>query len=243
MLEYVVIAVAPGAFWLWFFWRKDKYEKEPASCLMKTFFLGAGMVIPAALLEMVIIHGLGIIDQMLVGVIEETLKFLAVYLYIYKKPQFNEVMDGIVYGAAAALGFASLENLFYIYSYGASVMFGRAIISTLGHVLFASFWGYALGLRKSTGRNTIPLGLVLSMAAHGIFNTILMAHHWYINLLIVPLMVVLYKSMSGRIKRSLEQSPFREPAGPTDIMETLCSHCGRSVPPGSTFCPHCGERL
>ncbi|MGC1119975.1 MAG: PrsW family glutamic-type intramembrane protease [Candidatus Methanofastidiosia archaeon] len=242
MIEYVALAVAPGAFWLWFFWRKDKYEKEPASCLIKTFFLGAGMVIPAALLE-VVISGLGIVDQVMVGVIEETLKFLAVYLYMYKKSQFNEVTDGIIYGAAAALGFASLENLFYIYSYGASVMLGRAIISTLGHVLFASFWGYALGLKKSTGRNTIPIGLVLSMVAHGIFNTVLMAPHWYINLLIVPLMVVLYRSMSGRIRKSLDQSPFREPAGPVDIMETLCSHCGRSVPPGSRFCPHCGREL
>ncbi|MBU6997843.1 MAG: PrsW family intramembrane metalloprotease [Theionarchaea archaeon] len=243
MIEYVALAVAPGAFWLWFFWRKDRYEREPASCLIKSFFLGAGMVIPAALLEEIVIHEFGMVDEILVGVIEETLKFLAIYLYMYKKSQFNEVMDGIIYSAAAALGFASLENLFYIYSYGASVMLGRATISTLGHVLFASFWGYALGLKKSTGKNTIPIGLALSIIAHGIFNTILMAPNWYINVLVVPLMVVLYRSMSGKMRKSLEQSPFKESAGSVDLMEPLCSHCGRNVPPGSSFCPHCGERL
>ncbi|MBU7015360.1 MAG: PrsW family intramembrane metalloprotease [Theionarchaea archaeon] len=243
MIEYIALAVAPGVFWLWFFWRKDKYEKEPASCLIKTFFLGAGMVIPAALLEQVTIPGFDVIDEMMIGVIEEGLKFLAVYLYMYKKAQFNEVMDGIIYSAAAALGFASLENFLYIYSYGASVIVGRAIISTLGHVLFAGFWGYALGLKKSTGRNTIFVGLLLSMAAHGVFNTILTAPYWYVNLLIAPLMLILYRSMSRRIGKSLDQSPFRDSTGPPAITETLCNHCGRSTPPGSIFCPHCGEKL
>lgn len=240
MIDYLVLAAAPGIFWLWFFWRKDKYEKEPARYLVKTFFLGAGVVIPAALLESALATGEEFLDLMIVGVIEEAAKFLSVYLYMYRKSEFDEVMDGIIYSAAASLGFASLENLLYVFMYGPLVMVGRAILSTLGHVLFASFWGYALGAKKVEGRNAVPLGLILSMIAHGIFDVVLMADFWTVNLLVIPLMIVLYRSMSDRIRRSLETSPF---GGVSEGTVMKCSKCGVDLPAGSRFCPNCGREV
>jgi RsiW-degrading membrane proteinase PrsW (M82 family) len=234
MIEYLVLAVAPGIFWLWFFWRKDRYEKEPAGYLVKTFFLGALVVFPAALLEEVFTVQIFVVDMMIVGLVEEIAKFLAVFLYVYRKSEFNEVMDGIVYSAAASLGFASLENLFYILAYGPGVMVGRAILSTLGHVLFASFWGYSLGVKKITGKNTIGTGLLLAIVSHGIYDVIVMSRLWYVTLLVIPLMVILYKSTSGRIKQSLAQSPFKK--------GVRCSGCGAEIPAGSRFCPDCGKR-
>lgn len=235
MIKYLILAVAPGIFWLWFFWRKDKYEREPAGYLAKTFFLGAVVVIPAALLEEVFTSHFFVVDMMIVGLVEETAKFLAVFLYVYRKSEFNEVMDGTIYSAAASLGFASLENLFYILEYGPGVMVGRAVLSTLGHVLFASFWGYSLGLKKITGRNTIGAGLLLSIVAHGFYNVTVMSRHWYVTILVIPLMVILYMSMSGKIRQSLAMSPFKK--------GVKCSGCGAEIPAGSRFCPDCGKRV
>lgn len=245
MLGYLVLAVAPGVFWLWYFWRKDKYEREPARYLVATFFLGVVMVVPAALLEEILAIRILIADMMMVGIVEEAFKFLGVYLYVYRKSEFNEVMDGIIYSTAASLGFASLENFFYILEFGPVVMVGRAVISTLGHVLFAAFWGYALGVKKLTGKNVVPGGLVLAMVAHGIFDIIVMSDYWLIVLLVIPFMVILYKAMSGRIKKSLEMSPFKEVTSDSVVMseEVQCSRCGEQIPAGSRFCPHCGKKI
>ena len=61
-------------------------------------------------------------------------------------------MDGLVYAAAASLGFASLENLMYVLAFGPWVMVLRAPLSTLAHVIFGSFWGFPLG-RKNSGES------------------------------------------------------------------------------------------
>lgn len=207
MIQYALLAVAPGIFWMWFWWRKDKFEKEPARYLAITFFLGALVVIPAALLEMALHTGIWTVDEVMVGVIEEFGKFLAVYLFVFRKSEFNEVMDGIIYAAAAALGFASLENFLYILSYGAGVMVGRALLSTLGHVLFSAFWGYSLGLKKIEGKNSLFIGLALAAGAHIMYNMLLDSICGIV--FVIPLMFALYIITSRRVKYSLSVSPFK----------------------------------
>ena len=74
---------------------------------------------------------------------------------------------------AASLGFASLENLFYVLEYGPEVMIARAPLSTVGHLVFGSIWGYALGQYYiSDGRKkSLLLGsLAMAAAAHSLYN-------------------------------------------------------------------------
>ncbi|MBU7031563.1 MAG: PrsW family intramembrane metalloprotease [Theionarchaea archaeon] len=246
MIEYLILAFAPGIFWMWFFWRKDTYDREPLRLLLRTFILGAAVVVPVAGVEELFVFGEGIIAMMMVGIFEETAKFLPVVLYVYKRPEFDEVMDGIIYATAASLGFASLENLFYILSFGPSVMIGRAILSTLGHVLFSSFWGYSLGLKKITGKNTVLVGLIGASVAHGIYNIVLMAQFWFVNILAIPFMWVLYSSMTGKIKQSLKMSPFRRlrrQVTPSPARSLSCPSCGITIPHGAKFCPRCGSSV
>ena len=49
------------------------------------------------------------------GPVEEGLKLMVLYFFVYKMKDFNEPIDGIVYGVTASLGFATLENLYYVY--------------------------------------------------------------------------------------------------------------------------------
>ncbi len=186
LLIFPLIAFAPGVFWLWFFAKRHIYRPGPKRLLIQTFFLGMVSIIPAAILEAAFLDDLVLEDSanastvatsmlFVVGPVEEASKFLAVRLVAYRSLYFDEPMDGLVYAAAASLGFASLENLFYVFSFGAWVMIGRAPLSTVGHVIFGSFWGYALDRESQEGlrRSWLALAAGIGAAAifHGLFNT------------------------------------------------------------------------
>lgn len=114
----------------------------------------------------------------IVAVIEELAKFFVVFTVAYPNKAFNEPMDGIVYAAAAAVGFASFENVFYVLNKGPLVLLLRGPFSTLGHVLFSALWGAALGLSLNEPSRSrrfwmISGGLVLSILAHGVYNILI----------------------------------------------------------------------
>ncbi|MGH9800771.1 MAG: PrsW family glutamic-type intramembrane protease, partial [Blastocatellia bacterium] len=90
-----------------------------------TFLFGALVTIPALALNQIgklTLSGLLgeseisrlLLFVLIVGPVEEGLKLIAVYFYAYRRPEFDESLDGVVYGASAALGFAAIENVFYL---------------------------------------------------------------------------------------------------------------------------------
>ncbi len=168
------LALAPALFWFWFFARKDR-NPEPMWLLLRTFAWGMAMVIPAALLELGISSTFGSTAMFFcVGIIEEGCKLLAA-LSVTKRREFDEPIDGLIYATAAALGFATLENAFYLLEHGASLILIRGPISTLGHILFAGAWGYAMSLRRfSKGRFLLRRGWLLAALLHTIFNFLLL---------------------------------------------------------------------
>lgn len=236
MNGYSVFALAfgPGVFWLWYFYKKDKLEPEPKTLVLILFVLGMIAVIPALIAEMGIDYLLRSISPSLMmilaaPVIEEICKFWVVRRFVYNHVEFDEPMDGIVYAAAVALGFASLENLSYVgcmylnmldhpevtARMVLSVGFTRAVFSVPGHVLFSIMWGYALGASKFTGdprraQLFVRRGLFLSMILHGIFNSFL-----NFPLALSFLMIFMFvagRMVSRRITIALLNSPFANPA-------------------------------
>jgi RsiW-degrading membrane proteinase PrsW (M82 family) len=173
MLGLLALAIAPAIFVLCYFYLKDRYEPEPLGWVVKVFFIGAFMVIPAALLEAPFPEGL-FVTVIVAPIVEESLKFAAVYFTVYRDEEFDEPVDGIVYGVAAALGFAMVENIMYVLEGGLAVGIVRAIASVPAHALFASVWGYTLGLARFRPEKERPLliasGLAAAMVFHGVFN-------------------------------------------------------------------------
>ena len=173
MLELLVLALAPALFILLYIYRRDRYEPEPLHLVAWVFFLGALSVIPAALAELPFPEGI-VSSAVVAPVVEESVKFLVVFLAVYRHPEFDEPMDGIVYAAAAGLGFASIENILYVAEGGVAVGIVRAIASVPGHVVFSCIWGFALGrakFRPGSERSGIILSaLFFAMLLHGIFN-------------------------------------------------------------------------
>ena len=133
ILLFISLAVGLVIFLL----KSDKGEREPVNAL----WIAAGMGILAAILAAVIEKWLiptsnleagASIGVMLpsfigVGVIEESLKFLPLAIYIYHKKYFNEHTDGIIYFAIAGLGFGLPENILYTIQYGAKPGIGRLV--------------------------------------------------------------------------------------------------------------------
>jgi len=186
-LVILALALGPGVFWTWYFYRRDRFEPEPAALVIKIFLLGALVTLPVAFIEG--FFGLFIASPLVMGVIvapivEECGKFQVVRRFAYRNIEFDEPMDGIVYAASAGLGLASLENVLYVFtaymtspSLAVGTIIARAIFSVPGHALFSSVWGYALGRAKFMAaehrEGVVIRGLILGMVLHGIFNLLL----------------------------------------------------------------------
>jgi len=179
VLRLVLLATAPALFWLWLFWRRDRWQREPKSLVLKVFALGAIAAAPAWLLE-AYLPGPGgpLFDNFVrVALVEEACKLLPMLL-VYRRREFDEPMDGIVYMVAVALGFATVENVLYALHSGEAVIWVRAFTSTLAHLGFSGLLGYAVGRAKfaeGAGTGTVLGALAGVTLLHGGYDLLLHA--------------------------------------------------------------------
>jgi RsiW-degrading membrane proteinase PrsW (M82 family) len=112
----------------------------------------------------------------LAGFTEEPLKFLAFLFFIKPRTEFNEPMDAIVYGSVISLGFATLENIEYVYSYNedysslyiASI---RAISAIPLHACCGIIMGYYIALYVFKGsKKHILQALLIPIFIHALYN-------------------------------------------------------------------------
>ncbi len=95
--------------------------------------------------------------------------------FAIRRPEFDEPVDGIVYGIVASLGFAAAENIRYfaIGRLSAPIVIGRCFMSVPAHMFFGALWGYALGA-KLVEKKTRPWAwLLIAAACHGLFDALL----------------------------------------------------------------------
>lgn len=183
----VALAVAPALLLLWLFQRWDSKRPEPPGQVRNVVIFGALTCIPAGIIEVLETKLLGeeaVAWQgsftnafVIAALTEETVKLLVVLFYLWKKPHFDEVMDGILYTAAASLGFALLENV--LYSAGNPITgFVRAFTAVPLHAIASGIMGYCVGRAKFAKSGTagwILLGLTSAVAIHGLYDWALMS--------------------------------------------------------------------
>ena len=246
MLELLFLAVAPSLFIFLYIYRKDCWEPEPPHLLAWVFFLGAFACIPAGIIELLFPDGV-VSSALVAPVVEEGLKFLVVYLAVYRNPEFDEPMDGIVYAMAAGLGFATLENILYVMEGGIAVGIIRAVASVPGHVVFSCLWGFSLGMAKfRPGRaraGIIISGLLGAMLLHGIFNFSLEVFDAGGLLVILCVILPLGWWITNRDICSAQADPAS--AYSALQRETAIAAAAAPVPvaPVPRFCTNCGEPL
>jgi len=78
----------------------------------------------------------------MVGFNEEFAKLVVLLLFAYPSRDFQEPFDGILYAAIVALGFATLENAYYVEQYGFSVLVIRTIVTLPTHIFMSVPMGY-----------------------------------------------------------------------------------------------------
>ncbi len=233
-----ILSLLPGILWMYYVYRSDKFEPEPIKTVIMVFFCGFVIFIPTMLIEIGIKDLFGFTGRIssifeavgtayfVTGLVEEFMKFGVVLFAVYYAKEFDEPVDGIVYSSAAALGFASLENFMYMNQYGTQVILLRGPLSTLGHILFSSMWGYGLARGKNhpkIARRLAITGLLFAALAHGTFNFILMSPIIFgynigmlIAFFILPFTYGLWVLLRIRIKKSESISPYNPDAEEDD---------------------------
>jgi RsiW-degrading membrane proteinase PrsW (M82 family) len=217
----LLVALAPVLFLIWYFNHRDKYEPEPKKKILKIFAIGALMVIPAALAELLLINIVGrftggllnifVISFLIIAPIEELLKFLAVRKWSYRSLEFNEVMDGIVYTVSASLGFAALENILYVLPLGLSTGIVRAFLAVPGHACFGALMGYYIGMAKFNPAKESRLmtkGIIYAILSHGLYDFLLFTKSSFSSL-VVLLLVALFLWIRIQLRKAEIDSRLR----------------------------------
>ncbi|MBT8252970.1 MAG: PrsW family intramembrane metalloprotease, partial [Bacteroidia bacterium] len=108
----------------------------------------------------------------IVGLTEEFSKYVIVRYYAQSKRAFNEPFDGIVYAVMVSMGFAAVENIFYVMEGGLPVAVLRAFTAVPAHATFGILMGYYMGRAKfSNNRIRYNLtGLFLAILFHGAYD-------------------------------------------------------------------------
>lgn len=183
----LLLSILPAGLLMLFIYHQDKYQKEPIKPLMKAFFGGMLAIVFTIVTVRIAEYTIGRFPYLsdtvfydsfiMAGIPEELCKFLVFMIFIWSDKHFDEYFDGIVYAAFISLGFATIENIMYVFSGGFGVGVVRALISVPGHFLFGVIMGYFLSLakfNKNKSSGYIMSGLLLAMTVHGLFNWMLM---------------------------------------------------------------------
>lgn len=176
--------ILPAMLWLWFWLREDSLHPEPKKTIAKAFI--GGMLAMLAVLPLQFLTNKLVDDQTVKYVIwaflEEVLKFLFVYITALRTREVDEPIDDLIYLVTGALGFAALENTFYILNevgnggYISSIVTAnlRFIGASLVHVVASAVIGYAAArtfYKKSYVRAAaISFAIVVATVLHSIFN-------------------------------------------------------------------------
>ncbi len=190
----VVVAFVPSLIYLIWIRNTERYLREPYARLLKIFLYGAVIsIIIAIVVEELLV---GLIDQSLQRIyqifgenpnlstlvlalviapfVEEAAKSLGVF---GSRRRMRDIEDGIIYGAAAGLGFAATENLLYestaYFTAGAGALIATAVVRTLSsallHATSTSVFGLGIARNMWEGKRLLPYYLG-AVTLHSVFN-------------------------------------------------------------------------
>lgn len=235
-----------------FMLKSDRGEKKPILDLWLAVGFGFIAAIAAAFIEKALIPlndtkvgaplGTMLISFLGVGVIEETLKFLPLAIFIYSKKYFNEHTDGIIYFALAGLGFGLPENILYTMQYGASAGLGRLILTPFFHAAITSMVGYFLIKSKLNKKNPLTIWPILLMAIvlHGLYDFGLSSNNNLFIFISVTITLALTANFFNLFFRAQDKD---EDMGLAAVgHNSYCRSCGYVNPEHYIYCTHCGKR-
>jgi protease PrsW len=214
----LLVTIIPSLIILDYFIYSDKF-REPVKAILIVLLLGVLIAIPAGYLNNFVIKNFSNYDTvnnaLLVGffaggLVEELLKFSILYFYVSKMQDFDEPMDGIVYGVTASLGFATLENFEYVYLAANSLDFtsmeiaiGRALTAIPMHGLNGCVMGFYFGMMHFTGnKKYLGYAVILPIIFHGSYNFLL--HFNFLFALMIIIILIIFSLKLHKILKEMQ---------------------------------------
>ncbi len=181
----VLGGIVPSLVWLYFWIQEDRLHPEPKKIILRSFGAGMIAVIVAVGLERVIQMTVGeasLVTFLLFATVEELFKYGAAYISCLNTRYNDEPIDAVIYLISAALGFAALENTFFLNTpllqnnIVGSVVTGnlRFIGANLLHITSSAIIGISIAFSfyKPRWQKKLYLivGIILAIGLHALFN-------------------------------------------------------------------------
>lgn len=186
----LLFAIIPTAIWLVYFYLQDRLEPEPKgrigsvliTAMVLTDFVGLRVIndwfqVPqwasynnwTSLAASVLINGF----------IFTAIMYISIRVWVYNTGEYDERMDGIIYGTVAGLGVATMLNLHYVIdNQGVALAPGiiNVMTTALAQASFGGVLGYFMAQAKFEHKPVwwVPLGVVIAAVLNGVFS-------WLIN--------------------------------------------------------------
>lgn len=191
----LLAGLVPTAVYVLTLYWADRYEKEPKRLLAATFLWGAIPALlvaflvrvffrlPASLLGPQAVEAVG--AGLVAPVVEELLKGGAVlFVFLRYRQEFDDVLDGVVYGGMVGFGFAMTGNIvsyvgaFLLHGWAglAAPVFFQGLLYALDHACYTAAFGAGLGLMRTMRAGRWPIGIgafLLAVATHSLHNLLL----------------------------------------------------------------------
>ena len=186
--------VIPALFWAVYHYHKDRHLPEPLGHLAIAFVLGMLAYWIGALLYQLLgllnlrfdasalannnPGGLFFYALLAIGPIEEIAKLIPFLLVVIRFREFDEAIDGIIYASFIALGFAAIENYYYLEYVSTLEALARGFAGPVVHMALASIWGYYIGIAWLRKKHLLRDGFLAVFATallHGIYDYLVIA--------------------------------------------------------------------
>lgn len=204
--------ILPSLLWLWFWLKEENKKPEPKTILLMVFITGifsVALVLPIQ--KFILAHVYSANGKLILwAATEEILKFLAVFVVIYKTKYDHKPIDWPIYLVTAALGFAALENTLFLLkplSVGQNTLsfltgelrfLGSTLLHTVASGTLGLFIGFSLHKKIFSKEFYFIVGLALAITLHSIFNFFIIENSGsdflkvFVSLWIVAIVVMLF---------------------------------------------------
>ena len=215
IIIYIIFGILPSLVWLFYYLKKDMHP-EPKRMILQIFFWGSLITIPVFFVQIGLAYLLGQISLnplvyaliywfLVIALSEESFKYLVIRTKVINSPNLDEPLDIMLYMVIAALGFAAVENVLYLFapigpislndliSRTLAISFIRFIGATFLHTLCSGVVGYFLAMSVcNTKRKYLFLtaGIIMAVLLHGLYDFSIMTLYGYAKI-IVPVAIIL----------------------------------------------------
>lgn len=215
IILYIIFGILPSLTWLSYYLKKDLHP-EPKRAIVRIFLWGAVVTIPVFFLQIGMSY---LLDKssfspvvlslvywfLVISFTEEIFKFLVVKFKALNSPDLDEPADVVIYMVVAALGFAAVENILYLFAPSPEVAFEavvnrtliitfiRFIGATFLHTLCSAVVGYALAISYADQKNKnfeFAFGLIMAVLLHGLYDFSIMTLDGYLKVIFPAIVII-----------------------------------------------------